>query len=137
MNTPCIEWTDGHNSDGYGVKWDGERAQLAHRLSWIRERGPIPDGLCVLHKCDNPPCVNVDHLYLGTKADNAKDRSARRRYRDDRGERHPSAKLAAPQVLEIRARIAGGEKPAVIAPDYGVTPQMIYRIKRRIAWRHI
>lgn len=137
MNTECIEWPAGRNSRGYGVKWDGARAQLAHRMAWISERGPIPPGLCVLHRCDNPPCVNVEHLYLGTKADNARDRSARKRHRDDRGEKHPGAKLTEKKVLKIRARLASGEGCRNIARDFHVTPQMIRRIDRRLAWRHI
>jgi hypothetical protein len=80
----CILWTGGKNADGYGIIGSGGETGaniLAHRLSYERANGAIPVGLMVLHKCDNPPCINVEHLYLGTAADNTADMVARRRYR--------------------------------------------------------
>jgi hypothetical protein len=77
----CWEWTAGTNDDGYGViKVDG-RDTGAHRIAWvlIARRGPVPDGMVVMHSCDNPPCVNPAHLSLGTVADNNADRHAKGR----------------------------------------------------------
>lgn len=137
MNTPCTEWAKSRNRAGYGQQWHAGRAHLAHRVAWMTANGPVPDGLLVLHRCDNPPCVNLDHLYLGTQAQNCKDRSDRMRYRDDRGSKHPGAKLTEADVLAIRQRLEAGDGLSFLARAYGVTPQLIYRIKRRLVWRHI
>lgn len=79
MGTPCIEWAGRRHHTGYGIAnyrgaWIG-----AHRATWQEIHGPIPAGLQIRHKCDNPPCVNPDHLEIGTPADNARDRITHRR----------------------------------------------------------
>lgn len=74
----CWEWKGATSVDGYG-KFKSFGEQLAHRVSWVLHRGNIPDGKCVLHKCDNPPCVNPEHLFIGTKDDNNKDRALKGR----------------------------------------------------------
>jgi hypothetical protein len=77
--TPCIEWTGARDRYGYGMRrWNG-RTTRAHRVAWEQANGPIPAGLSVLHRCDNPPCINVDHLYAGTHQDNMRDRGLRGR----------------------------------------------------------
>ena len=69
----CWNWI-GHSADGrYGLIGYNKRQHPAHRYAWERERGPIPDGLSVLHRCDNPKCVRIDHLFLGTQLDNMRD----------------------------------------------------------------
>jgi len=83
MKTPCLEWQACRDSKGYGrlssrIGRMG-KVEAAHRLMWELEHGPIPDDLHVLHKCDNPPCVAIEHLFLGTPADNAADRDAKGR----------------------------------------------------------
>lgn len=83
MMASCVEWEGYRNAAGYGltrITPDGQR-YLAHRYEWMTKVGPIPGGLLVLHKCDNPPCINTDHLFLGTHGDNARDRSAKGRSR--------------------------------------------------------
>lgn len=73
---PCWEWTASLNSKGYGKMNVGgyeAKYQAAHRISWELVRGKIPDNLKVLHRCDNTKCVNIDHLFLGTQADNLRD----------------------------------------------------------------
>lgn len=76
MDSSCWEWTAYRLPHGYGL-FD---RRLAHRISWELSRGPIPEGLCVCHKCDHPPCVNPDHLFVGTMADNMRDRSTKGRF---------------------------------------------------------
>ena len=69
----CWVWTAHHNPDGYGRFRIGDKFYSAHRVAWEKENGPIPAGMCVLHRCDNPPCVRVSHLFLGTNSDNVQD----------------------------------------------------------------
>jgi len=76
VDTPCDEWDGPRDRDGYGRLSRGRRA---HRVAWEEANGPIPDGMCVLHRCDNPPCRRLDHLFLGTVADNNRDKALKGR----------------------------------------------------------
>src|SRR4030043_361681 len=78
----CWIWTAYCNKKEYGCFKFQDKSELAHRVSWIIHNGPIPNGLHVLHKCDNPPCVRPDHLFLGTDKDNANDRISKGRFVD-------------------------------------------------------
>jgi hypothetical protein len=69
----CIEWKGARTRDGYGEKWWKGGKKRTHRIAYEWAYGPIPEGLCVLHKCDNPPCCNPSHLFLGTNHDNQQD----------------------------------------------------------------
>lgn len=75
----CIEWKGARNPQGYGQKCIKGKRYRTHRLAWEWANGPIPEGLFVLHKCDNPPCCNPDHLFLGTQTDNMQDMLAKGR----------------------------------------------------------
>ena len=75
----CIEWSGSRNREGYGRFKIAGQSFLAHRIMWEEANGPIPDGLNICHTCDNPPCVNVDHLFLGTDKDNTRDSMAKGR----------------------------------------------------------
>lgn len=77
--TGCFLWAGAINGHGYGSIWRSGKVFAAHRVAWEQERGPVPDGFHVLHLCDVRSCVNPDHLYLGTNADNCRDRDVRGR----------------------------------------------------------
>lgn len=128
--TPCTPWLGAHSRYGYGITGAG---RLAHRVAWEERNGPIPAGMVVRHACDNPGCVNVAHLSLGTHADNVADRVARGR--SAAGERNGRAKLTALQVAAIVARLADGEAQASLAREYGVSPRAIQWIRKGRNWQ--
>ncbi len=136
----CWEW-QGFRLRGYGMIGRGRRGEgtaLTHRVAWEEAYGPIPDGLCVLHSCDNPPCCNVEHLFLGTQTENLADMDAKGRRADLTGrfvgEKNPSAKLTVAQVVAIRA----DTRPQVaIAAKYGMSKASISEIKSGKKWREV
>jgi len=130
----CWEWTAHRNMNGYGTFRLEGRTCLAHRAAWELAYGPIPDGIRVLHHCDNPSCVRPDHLFLGTQDDNIRDREEKGRGGTARGERGGTAKLTEAQVLEIRRRADGGETQASLGTAFGVTQVNISHITRRRSW---
>jgi len=131
----CWPWEGGCDKDGYGVTWDAEqrRSVRAHRVAWTLAHGEIPDGLHVLHRCDNPPCCNPADLFLGTVADNNADKIAKGRARGNETGNLGDLRrrLSAEQVAEIRGRSTGayGEM-AALGREYGVTGQHIRAILR-------
>jgi hypothetical protein len=130
----CWIWKGCSLKRGYGqVRFNGIK-QSAHRMSWILVKGAILDGLWVLHKCDNPPCVNPEHLFLGTHEENVKDCVAKGRALGPRGEMQGNSKLTRDQVLEIRERIAEGESDVVLGQAYGVSGRTINDIRHRKRW---
>lgn len=140
----CWEWVGSKTRAGYGKFGHDHRTRSAHRVAYELWRGPIPDGLCVLHRCDNPACVNPEHLFLGTKSDNSKDMITKRRQvfqrRPDlipRGERNGSARLTAFKVAEIRALLAAGATKKRVARDIGVSRSLIQFIASRTVWSHV
>jgi hypothetical protein len=126
-----------YRNSGYGCLNVLGKMLLSHRMSWVMAFGSIPSGMCVLHRCDNRPCVNPSHLFLGTKSDNMKDMMAKGRYVRSGfpGELNPSAKLTASQVAEIRTRLASGETKAAQARRYGVCHSTISLISSGMTWR--
>ena len=108
------------------------RILTAHRVSWELANGPIPDGLCVLHKCDVPRCVRPDHLFLGTKRDNMADAAAKGR--SARGSRLPQTKLTEDAVREIRA---SNETQTALAKRYGVSQAAISMARTGAHWSHV
>jgi hypothetical protein len=129
----CWEWT-GVRVGGYGKLSTGHATYVrAHRYSWMRSRGPIPDGLHVLHHCDNPPCVNPDHLYLGTAADNARDRV--QRLRGNHGSRNGRARFDEETVARIRVEHASGISQRELARRYNCVPSLVSRIVHRRIWK--
>lgn len=99
----CWAWLKGKQNYSYGVFTISGRDYLAHRISWTIFKGEIPVKLQVLHKCDNPPCVNPKHLWLGSQLDNMHDRNIKGRGNNCHGEKHGRAKLSVKDVKFIRS----------------------------------
>ena len=149
----CWLWTGAPGRFGYGrASYGPYKVDLTHRVVWRITYGEIPAGACVLHHCDNPPCVRPDHLFLGDRGDNARDMAAKGRQHVQRhperrpicprelkvrGERHYAAKLTADQVLEIRHRYAAGERQVSLCRAYNISSGGLGSILRGISWRHV
>ena len=138
-NSGCWLWTKGLFQSGYGSLYLNGISVLAHRFAWRLFNGPIPIGMHVLHRCDVRSCVNSDHLFVGTIADNNADMVAkgRDRKRGLRGEDSYKAKFTNADVERIRKRHALGEKQIVLAMEYGVTKTTICDIIHRRSWKHL
>ncbi len=130
----CWVWQGSTNECGYGEFWLSPRVVRAHRFSWLLHHGD-PAGAHVLHTCDNPACVNPEHLFLGTHTDNMKDMTRKGRGKPMRGDAHTSAKLNRAKVADIRRRIAAGEVQRRLAEEYGVRNDIINRIHKGKIWK--
>ena len=134
----CWQWTRGATSRGYGAFVVGGVQWLAHRFAWTLAHGAIPEGLHILHHCDNPPCVNFRHLFLGTQADNNADRTSKGQSIgiSRPGELNPNAKLTQADVATIRAFYADGTATlGALGREYGVTGTNITDIVRGRTWK--
>lgn len=145
----CWLWIGATSKRGYGhvSQGRGNPVKRAHRVSWEQHRGDIPKGMLVCHKCDVGICINPDHLFLGTSADNTSDMIAKGRNRVGdrhpnrmyperlpRGSKHRSAKLSEEDVREI---LLGKESLSAAGRRFGVTKTAISMIRRRKLWRHV
>jgi len=139
-DTGCWLWTASFGSMGYGqILNDKNKIEGAHRVAYALYHGEIGNNF-VLHKCDNKPCVNPDHLFLGTQDDNVKDMDAkgRRRSNTPKGSKHINSKLTEDEVREIRSKYV----PRIytlqdLADEYGTAKRNIYLIITKQAWRHV
>jgi len=133
--TGCWNWTASlRGSDGYGGFSIGKKRLRANRASWLIYCSEIPDGLCVCHSCDNPLCVNPDHLFLGTQQDNMTDKVNKGRQQNSKGEQNGRAKLTEKQIINI---INDHRKQKEIAKDYNVCQQHVSLIKKGKSWKHL
>jgi hypothetical protein len=132
----CWLWTAATVA-GYGAIGLRGKHIKAHRYSWELANGPIPDGLHVLHRCDNPPCVRPDHLFLGTHADNMADMSAKGRVNSVRGEKNKSAVLTETDVVEIRRLKQAGVSSTELGRRFGVSANTALLITKRKKWSHV
>lgn len=130
----CWVWSGTCQRDGYGSLSINSKPVRAHIFSYKTFVGEVTKDLCVLHTCDNPLCVNPDHLWLGTRAENNADRAAKKRSADSKGEKHNQAKLTADQVAAIRK---DSRQQKTIAQQYGVSQSCISRIKSNNVWSHL
>jgi len=139
MDSPCWVWIAHCNVRGYpyGRFSVSGTLRLAHRVSWeLHNNALVPSGIDILHKCDNPPCVNPEHLFLGTHTDNMRDMICKNRWQPTKGEANNMAKLTQSQVDEIRIKYATGKTSQnILAREYGVTQAAIWYILHRRNWR--
>lgn len=131
----CWHWTGFIRPDGYGAMYFKYHYYYAHIVSYIIANGPYDETLKVLHKCDNRKCVNPDHLFLGTQADNVTDAVLKGRHQH--GETNWKAKLTEEIVLDIRAKFAEGVTRYELAEEYNVSHHQICVIINRKQWKHI
>ncbi len=136
----CHEWTGRRNANGYPVVRMLGQDVLAHRLSFALNVGDLSDTDCVLHRCDNPPCINPEHLFKGTIADNVADMMAKGRHRTgygsaiEPGEMHSTAKLTEDQARAIKA---SPERGTILAARYGISVATVSKIRTGKLWRHL
>ena len=135
--TDCWEWT-AKKTRGYGYFSSKGKSYRAARWIYQRLTGEqLSEDVVVMHKCDNPSCVNPSHLKVGTHSENTRDMVAKKRNPNRTGERHPLAKIVAADVIVIRKRAAMGESRASIAKDYPVRRTQIDKIVNKKNWRHV
>lgn len=130
----CWQWTRSTQGNGYGTVRYGTGMKRAHRVAWILVHGPIPAGMCVLHRCDNPPCINPDHLRLGTQAENLCDMFRKKRQRQARGETFRRSKL---NEEKVRTILKSPKNYAELGREFGVSKVTIRQVRLRKTWAHV
>lgn len=128
----CLIWMGAVEAKGYGRFFYEGKSRKAHRVAWQLDKGPIPAETLVCHRCDNPACVNIDHLFLGTNDDNLKDMAAKGRSLI--GEVNRNSKLTETEVSEIRA---SRQSTFDLAKRFGMSRQHIGAIRNGSAWKHV
>jgi hypothetical protein len=132
----CLEWTGAKNERGYGIYYKSGHLLRAHRVAWEMENGAIPAGVIVLHRCDNPPCIDTRHLSLGTQRDNMADMVSK--MRAPNGEKSGTHKLSeAEALLIIDALACKTESRAALAARFRVSATCIQAIATGKSWKHL
>ena len=138
MDTPCWVYSGAKDKDGYHRVCIHHISVRAHRFMWVIFNGDIPDGYYICHTCDNPSCVNPEHLFLGTPTDNAQDRDRKGRNGALKGQDVWLSKLTEEQVRDIRNRYLRGDITQLeIARQYNVSRLTISAIIVNRSWKHI
>jgi hypothetical protein len=140
----CLEWTGSRHTAGYGYISLGSKPVLVHRVAWELTNGAIPDGLFICHHCDNPPCYEPAHLFLGDSLANGQDMAQKGRTKlqkhpelAPRGEQHPLTTLTDEQVREIRRLRAEGMILKDLGARFGVHLSTIHLIVKGKHWGHV
>lgn len=127
MATSCVEWTGAKSKGGYGQKWDGEKVQYVHRMTYAEYHGvTLSSSDVVMHTCDNRACYAIDHLVLGTQANNLADMKAKGRQAREFG--LPQTRLSDADIVVIREARAAGARNMDLAEQYGVARSHISKI---------
>lgn len=132
----CWLWTSA-NTNGYGDFWDGKKNYKATRWGYTHFIGEIPEGMLICHTCDNPPCQNPKHWFLGSVADNNQDKISKNRFKPNLGIKHGMAKLTDNNIREIRQLRKEGYTLKTISAKYNVTESNISGIAKGKTWKHI
>lgn len=131
----CWEWQGGIGGDGYGRFWFQGKNVAAHRASAILHFGDVPKDKFVLHHCDNPKCVNPDHLMIGTHRENVAQMVKRGRVLC--GEKNGSSVMTENQVRDIVAKLAAGAQVRTLAREMGISRSAVRNIAKGHSWKHI
>jgi hypothetical protein len=138
QETNCWLWTGSVIKANWHGQWRNAKGAIepTHRAAWRLFKSPIPEGVCICHRCDNPVCVNPAHLFMGSKSDNARDmwEKGRARPKSSLGENHGMSKLTKEIVKEIRS---SKETGAALAKRFGITATTVCDIRKRRTWSHI
>lgn len=130
----CWPWTGGHDSNGYGMLNFQGKVTRAHRVAWELSNGPLSKGQHVLHTCDNPPCVNPKHLFIGNQKSNVADCVAKGRFV---GGGRARAKLTPEKIDTMILLLYQGETEAVVAAKFNVHQSTVSRVLNRKRWKHL
>lgn len=133
-NSGCWLWEGAVCEKGYGRVAVQRKNRRAHRISWMQQNGPIPDGMLVCHRCDTRCCVNPDHLWIGSDTDNNHDMLSKGREKWMHGITSPHAKLCDEDVIYIRSSKESKHK---LAKKFGVSPSTIGCAREYVTWKHI